>query len=86
MKLIIESLEDLLTYNVDQLEEQCVDWEFSNIDILKLKIIVELMKQNKIKFKNSKKENNMISKDILTDQNKEDKIGLNNSKEKLKKI
>ena len=86
VKLIIESLEDLLTYNVDQLEEQCVDWEFSNNDILKLRIIVELMKQNKNKFKNLKKEDNMISKDILTDQNEENKISLNNSKRKLKKI
>ena len=65
VKSIIESLDDLLTYNVDQLEEICEEWEFSNIDILKLRIIIELMKKNKNKFKNLKKEDNMISKDNL---------------------
>jgi len=86
MKLIIENLEDLLKYNPDQLEDQCLDWELSNNDFLKLKIIVELMKQNKNKFKNLKKEDNMISKDILAGQNEENKISLNNRKEQYNKI
>ena len=83
---IIESLDDLLTYDVDQLEEICEEWEFSNIDILKLRIIIELMKKNNNTFKNLKKVDNMFSKDNLKDQNEENKINLNNSKEKLKNI
>jgi len=84
VELIIKSLEDLLKYNPDEFEEQCLDWEFSNNDFLKIKIIVELMKQNKNKFKNLK--DTMISKDILAGQNEKNKISLKNRKEQNNKI
>ena len=44
---IIDSLEDLLSFNEEEFEEQCSNWEFSKNDIYKLKIIIELIKQNK---------------------------------------
>ena len=75
VKQIIENLEDLLPINKEEdFEDQCSEWKFSDIDIIKLKVILELMKQNKSK---------LISENLLTTQNEKNKL---NEKEEQTKI
>ena len=90
---IKEKFNNLLTFNEMNFEEQCEDWELPNEDIYKLKIIIELIKQenkdkssiNTIKYNNE--EQNQKINENNEDKNiehKKDKILLNEKEEEKK--
>ena len=87
---IKDKFDSLLSVNEEELEEYCEDWNIENIfDIYKLKIIIELIKDNKnnvIQIESNKKENNEKEKSniILNNNANIDKnkiINANDTKE-----
>ena len=76
---MMESLDNLFLFNDEQFEEQCEEWELSIENILKLKISIEIIKQNsknKLDFgKNNTKEiKNKIESNTLKDEKQINKL------------
>ena len=43
---ILDNLDNLLSFNEEEFDEQCQEWDLSNENIFKLNISLELIKQN----------------------------------------